>query len=205
MFGQKNTTAAAPDAQNPAEAAQDTPAAETGAEGNTAPASREAELENELAQVKDQALRALAEAENTRRRLEREMEEAKKYAVSGFARELLAVADNLKRAISAVTPEQREQNAELKNMLIGIEATERQLMAAFEKYQVKPVDSMGKVFDPNFHQVMFEIESAEHPAGTILQELQSGYAIEGRLLRPALVGTAKAPAAGSDGKVDTQA
>ncbi len=164
--------------------------------------SREAELEAEAAKLKDQLLRTLADSENARRRNEREMEDARKFAVSSFARELLAVADNLRRAIEAVPADQREDNAAIKAMLVGIEATERQLLAAFDKYGVKAVEALGQPFDPNLHQVMFEVEDASKAPGTIVQVLQTGYRIGERLLRPALVGTAKAA---SSGQVDTSA
>lgn len=203
MFTRKPTSSDPSSEPQPAEA--NAPDGAAPAENTATPekSAREAELETELATLKDQALRSLADAENTRRRLEREMDDVRKYAITGFARDLLAVADNLRRAIAAVPAEQREQDEAVKNLLVGVEATERQLLAAFEKYNVKAVPSLGNVFDPNKHQVMFEIESAEHAVGTILQELQSGYEIEGRLLRPALVGTAKAPVASTP--VDTKA
>lgn len=209
MFGSKKPTSTetAPETQ---EGAPDVAAAEPGvgpaesaaAEAPAAaPAGREAELEAELSKVKDQLLRTLAEHENTRRRTEREMDDTRKFAVSNFARELLTVSDNLRRAIEAVPAEQREEPA-IKAMLVGIEATERQLLAAFDKFGVKAIEALGVPFDPNFHQVMFEVETADKPAGTIVQVLQNGYKISDRLLRPALVGTAKAPATG---QVDTQA
>lgn len=207
MFGSKKPAAETPATDEapvngaaPAEeavGAAESAAAETGA---AAPAGREAELEAELAKVKDQLLRTLAEQENTRRRTEREMDDARKFAVSSFARELLAVSDNLRRAIEAVPADQREQPA-IKAMLVGIEATERQLLGAFEKSGVKAIEAMDLLFDPNFHQVMFEVETADKAPGTIVQVLQTGYKIADRLLRPALVGTAKAPAT----HVDTQA
>lgn len=181
-------------AEAPAEAAAQAPEA--------APAGREAELEAEVARLKDQLLRTLAESENARRRAEREMEDARKFAVSSFARELLPVADNLRRAVEAVPADQRESSPALKALIVGVEATERQLNAAFEKGGIKPIVPLDQPFDPNFHQVMFEVESADKAPGTIVQVLQNGYTIAERLLRPALVGTAKAPASG---QVDTSA
>lgn len=166
--------------------------------------SREAQLEEENAKLKDQLLRSLAEAENTRRRTEREMDDTRKFAVSNFAREVLPVADNLRRALSAVKSTDREQNEALKALLTGVEATERQLLSAMDRFGIKTIETVGKTFDPNFHQVMFEVESSEHPPGTILQEMQTGYTIQERLLRPAFVGTAKAPE-GDSTKVDTKA
>lgn len=200
MFGSKKPTASSEVPAKPEEAVAPADAA-VAPEVEAAPAGREAELEAEIGKLKDQLLRTLAEAENTRRRNEREMEDARKFAVSNFARELLAVADNLRRAIETVPADQRDQPA-IKAMLVGIEATERQLLAAFDKSGVKVIEAMGLPFDANFHQVMFEVEAADKAPGTIVQVLQSGYKIADRLLRPALVGTAKAPAGG---QVDTKA
>lgn len=205
MFGSKKP--AAPN-EPPAAAEEETAAAATAEvwEGSPPdakiPAGREAELEAEVAKIKDQLLRTLAEAENTRRRTERDMDDARKFAVSNFARELLPVADNLRRAVEAVPADQRENTPELKALITGVEATERQLTAALEKFGIKPIEAMGLVFDANFHQVMFEVETADKAPGTIVQVLQTGYKIADRLLRPALVGTAKAPATGA---VDTNA
>lgn len=199
MFGSKKPTAQAEPAPKPEEVAPE--AAQAEAAEQAPPAGREAELEAEVAKLKDQLLRTLAEAENTRRRTEREMDDARKFAVSNFARELLAVSDNLRRAIDAVPADQKDQPA-IKAMLVGVEATERQLLVAFEKFGVKAIEAMGQPFDANFHQVMFEVEDAEKAPGTIVQVLQTGYKIADRLLRPALVGTAKAPASG---QVDTKA
>jgi len=195
MFGNKKP---APDG----ETAQAQPEALAPEAGTGDPASREAELEAELAKLKDQMLRALAEAENTRRRTEREIEDTRKYAASSFAREMLPVADNLRRALEAVPAAERESSAALKGLLIGVEATERQLLGAMDKLGIKPVDVLGKPFDPNFHQVMFEVETADQAPGTVVQVMQVGYVIHDRLLRPALVGTAKPPASGG---VDEQA
>lgn len=143
-------------------------------------------LEAEVAALKDQLLRTLADGENTRRRLEKEKEESNKYAVQQFAREMLQVADNLRRAIEAAGTD-----AALKNFLVGIEATERQLLGGFGKFGIKLMEPMGKPFDANFHQVMLEVESNEKP-GTVVQVMQAGYTLNDRLLRPALVGVAKA-------------
>src|SRR5690348_13988883 len=151
---------------------------------------RVAALETEVASLKDQLLRTLAETENMRRRAQREREDTAKYAVSSFAKELVAVADNLRRAVDAVTPEQREADEALKNLLTGIEATERQLHAAFDRAGIKKMEALGETFDPNFHQVVFEVENTGKPGGTIVQVLQDGYTIHGRLLREAMVGAA---------------
>lgn len=155
---------------------------------------RVATLEAEVASLKDQLLRAVAETENTRRRAQRDREDASKYAVSSFAKELVTVADNLRRALDAVPAEGREQDEMLKSLAVGVEATERQLFAAFDRAGIKRIDPAGDMFDPNFHQVMFEIENTGKAAGTVVQVLQPGYTIHGRLLREAMVGVAKAGA-----------
>lgn len=172
----------------PADAEIDQTAAPEAAE------DRVATLEAEVASLKDQLLRAVAETENTRRRAQRDREDASKYAVSSFAKELVTVADNLRRALDAVPAEGREQDEMLKGLAIGVEATERQLFAAFDRAGIKRIDPTGDMFDPNFHQVMFEIENTGKAAGTVVQVLQPGYTIHGRLLREAMVGVAKASA-----------
>jgi len=142
-----------------------------------------------IASLKDQVLRALADAENTRRRAQKEREETSKYAVTNFARDMLTVADNFRRALDA-TPKDTNDVA-LKNLITGIEATERQLAATLDRFGVKKVDPLGQMFDPNFHRVMMEVDSPDAPAGTIVQVLQSGYVIHDRLLREALVAVSK--------------
>jgi molecular chaperone GrpE len=171
-----------------------------------APEERITALEAEVASLKDQALRALAEAENTRRRAQRDREDASKYAVTAFAKDLLAVSDNLRRALDAAPAAALETNEVLKSLVVGVEATERQLLAAFDRHSVKRLDCIGQPFDPNFHQVMFEIENTGKPAGTVVQELQAGYTLNGRLLREAMVGVAKAgPEEASGHRLDTTA
>jgi len=196
--GTGHTSADAPDQAAPA-------AEEQGAEGSAA--EKIAALEAEVASLKDQLLRTLAETENIRRRAQREREDTAKYAVSSFAKDLVSVADNLRRAVEAVPPEQREQDEALKNLLVGIEATERQLHAAFERGGIKKMEALGEPFDPNFHQVVFEVENTGKPGGTIVQVLQDGYTIHGRLLREAMVGAAKrgADEASAASRVDTSA
>ena len=184
------------------EAVQDKAADAAGAAAGAE--ERVAQLEAEVASLKDQLLRQMAEVENTRRRAQRDREDASKFAVSSFAKELVTVADNLRRALEAVPAEGRENDEMLKGLAVGVEATERQLFAAFDRAGIKKIDPTGELFDPNFHQVMFEIENTGKPAGTVVQVLQPGYTIHGRLLREAMVGVAKggpkaAPAAnGSD-------
>ena len=152
---------------------------------------RVAQLEAEVASLKDQLLRQMAEVENTRRRAQRDREDASKFAVSSFAKELVSVADNLRRALEAVPADGREHDEMLKSLAVGVEATERQLFAAFDRAGIKKLDPTGEPFDPNFHQVMFEIENTGKAAGTVIQVLQPGYTIHGRLLREAMVGVAK--------------
>ena len=178
-------------------------AAANGADAGS-PEDRVAKLEAEVASLKDQLLRAMAETENTRRRAQRDREDASKFAVSSFAKELVSVADNLRRALEAVPAEGREKDEMLKSLAVGGEATERQLFAAFDRAGIKKLDPTGDPFDPNFHQVMFEIENTGKAAGTVIQVLQPGYTIHGRLLREAMVGVAKGGDAGGQ-HVDTKA
>ncbi|MCM8734901.1 nucleotide exchange factor GrpE [Azospirillum sp. CT11-132] len=186
----------------PTEATAETAAANAAETGS--PEDRVAKLEAEVASLKDQLLRAMAETENTRRRAQRDREDASKFAVSSFAKELVSVADNLRRALDAVPAEGREQDEMLKGLAVGVEATERQLFAAFDRAGIKKLDPAGEPFDPNFHQVMFEIENTGKAAGTVVQVLQPGYTIHGRLLREAMVGVAKGGDAGGQ-HVDTKA
>ena len=163
----------------------------------------------EAAQLKDQLLRAMAETENTRRRAQRDREDAQKYGVTSFAREVLSVADNLRRALDAIPAGSLERDEALKTLYEGVAATERQLDAALGKQQIQRVWPEGERFDSNLHQAMFEVPNSGKPAGTIVQVLQAGYTIHDRLLRPALVGVAKGGAANDGasqgGTVDTTA
>lgn len=181
-----------------AEAPADTPA-EAPIDAALAGA-RMVELEAEHAKLKDQLLRALAEQENLRKRAEREREDAAKYGAAQIAKDLLSVADNLRRALESGADAASDEAR--RNLIAGVEATERELIAAFERRGIRRLDPSGEPFDPNFHQAMFEVETAEHPAGTVMQVLQPGYVIHDRLLRPALVGVAKTP---GQGRVDTKA
>jgi molecular chaperone GrpE len=185
------------DEKRPAAANEDTlDDRDTGAGGEDATLSVDAaedalgEAETEIGKLKDQILRAMAETENTRRRMKKEIDDAQKYAVSGFAKEILTVADNFRRALDAV-PKDNAQNDTFKTLVMGVEATERQLLAAFERFGIQKIDPMGQLFDPHFHQVMMEAEDLSKPAGTIVQVLQPGYTIHGRLLREAMVVVAK--------------
>lgn len=150
-------------------------------------------LKEEVAAAKDRLLRFAAEAENTRKRLEREKAEAALYAGTNLARDLLSVADSLSRALAAVPEGERDIIDDvMKKFLDGIEMTERELLNVFQRHNIRRVDTVGHKFDPNFHQAMFEVPTGEKPPGTIMQEVQAGYAVGERCLRPALVGVAKA-------------
>lgn len=159
-------------------------------------AARLEELERQLAEAKEQVLRALAEAENVRRRAQREVEDAGKYAITRFARDLLSVADNLGRALSSLPADKDTLDPVAKNVLIGVEATERELKAAFERHGITRIDPLGEAFNPEFHQAMMEVPSAELQPGTVAMVMIPGYMLKDRLLRPAMVGVAKAPAEG---------
>lgn len=174
---------------DPREEEVPTELATDGQDGGTPEGGRD--LEAEVAQLKDQLLRAMAEVENVRRRAQKEREDTAKYAISNFAKELVGVADNLRRALESVPQAARENEEAVKNLLIGVEATERQLTAAFGKAGIQRLEPLGKPFDPNFHQVVVELENTGQPAGTVVQELQSGFTIQGRLLREAMVAVAK--------------
>ena len=165
------------------------------------PEERIAALEAELADTKDRLLRALAETENVRRRAQREREDTQKYAVNGFARDLLSTADNLRRALDSV-PEAEIRDARTRSLLDGVAATERELLSVFERHGIRRIDPKGERFDHNFHQAVFEAERPDAPAGTVIEVLQPGYVLHDRLLRPAMVGVAKAPAKSSEGTDD---
>jgi molecular chaperone GrpE len=150
-------------------------------------------LREEVAATKDRLLRFAAEAENTKKRLEREKAEATLYAASNFAKDLLGVADTLSRTLAAVPPEERDIIDDvMKKFLIGIEMTERELLNVFQRHNLRKLETVGQKFDPNFHQALFEVPTSEKPPGTVMQEIQSGYVVGERCLRPALVGVAKA-------------
>lgn len=153
-------------------------------------------LKAEVADLKDRLVRTLAEMENLRKRTGREIADTRQYAVASFARDMLTVADNLKRAIAAVTPEQREAGGKaLLSLIEGVEVTERGLEQTLTKFGVRPIDAQGEKFNPEIHQAMYEVETAELPAGHVAEMMQAGYAIGERMLRPAMVAVAKAPKA----------
>ena len=151
----------------------------------------------ENAAMKDQLLRALAEAENTRRRVQRDREDFAKYSAAPLAKDILPVADNLARALAAVPKEALANDEALKNLVEGIAATERQLQSALERHNIKRIDPEGEKFDSHRHQAMFEVPGTDKPGGTVVQVLQAGYILHDRLLRPALVGIAKGSSGGA--------
>ncbi len=155
-------------------------------------AQRVLQLEEELAAAKQQVLYAQADTQNVRRRLEKDAQDAKAYAATGFARDILSVADNLTRAIEAVPAELKENEA-IKALVAGIEATQRELHSVFERNGITKIDSIGQPLDPNKHQAVVEIPHGEAEPGHIVHEMQTGYMIKDRLLRPAMVGVAKKP------------
>lgn len=164
------------DAQQPQAAASD------------AVAALKAENDN----LRDQVLRTLAEMENLRRRTEREVQDAGRYAIASFARDMLSVGDNLRRALDTLPAEARAAaDSALTNLLSGVELTERELLKGLEKHGVRKIAPNGQKFDPNLHQAMFEVPNAEVPNGTVVQVLQEGFVIGDRVLRPALVGVSK--------------
>src|SRR5580700_1319659 len=162
---------------------------ETAAAGDPKPSTA---LDREHAEMKDRLLRTLAEMENLRKRTEREVTDARLYGVASFAREVLGVADNIRRALDAVPPEARASaQAGMKALVDGVELTERELLKALEKNGVRQFTPQGEKFDPNVHQAMFEVPDPSVPAGSIVQVMQPGYMIGERVLRPALVSVAK--------------
>jgi molecular chaperone GrpE len=155
-------------------------------------------LKAEVEAYKDRALRALAEVENVRKRLERERDEARTYSVTRFARDMLTVADNLNRALAAFSPEVRAKTDDsVKAVLDGVEATARELSAALARHGVKPIEAQGQRFDPNLHQAIAEVPAPDAQPGTVVNVVQQGYLIGDRLLRPAMVTIAKAGPSGN--------
>ncbi|WP_082659645.1 nucleotide exchange factor GrpE [Aureimonas sp. AU40] len=167
------------------------PSGWAGAEAHEALQGRVAELEAENADVKDRLVRLAADMENLRRRTEREVKDARQFAVANFARDMLAVSDNLARALQAIPEGAREADAGLQTLAEGVELTGRAMQSTLERHGVKKLEPEGQRFDPNFHQAMFEIPNAELPNNTVVQVVQEGYAIGERVLRPAMVGVSK--------------
>lgn len=190
---------ATPDQQN--DAAQNSTKSASGKEADVFAIIDALNAEN--AQLKDKALRTMADMENLRRRTEKEVVDARTYAVSSFARDMLTVADNMRRGIESVPQEQRTSaDGALKTLLEGVELTERDLLKTLEKYGIKQIDPQGQRFDPNLHQAMFEVEDTSVTTGTVVQVVQAGFVIGERVLRPALVGVSKG---GPKPGVDTSA
>lgn len=149
-------------------------------------------LKAENAELKDKYLRLAAEMDNLRRRTERDVKDAKSYSVAAFARDMLSVSDNLRRALDAIPAEARAGgDAGFLSLVEGVEMTERAMLGALERHGVKKIAPAGQKFDPNFHQAMFEVPNADIPANTVIQVVQDGYVIGDRVLRPAMVGVSK--------------
>ncbi|NLR98746.1 nucleotide exchange factor GrpE [Rhizobium sp. P38BS-XIX] len=149
-------------------------------------------LKAENGELRDRYLRLAAEMDNLRRRTERDVKDAKSYSVASFARDMLAVADNLRRTLDAIPAEAREiADAGLKTLIEGVEMTERSMLSALERHGVRQLEPVGQKFDPNFHQAMFEVPNPEVPNNTVVQVVQAGFVIGDRVLRPAMVGVAK--------------
>ncbi len=164
--------------------AEEAPAPEPG------PEERLAAAEAEIVELKDRLLRAMAETENVRRRAERDRAETAKYGIASFARDLLSVADNLRRAISIVPEDRRDGDETLASLVEGVKVTERELLGVLERYGIRPIDPMGEKFDHNWHQAVMQLDEPSSPPGTVVQVMQIGYAIQDRLLRPAMVAVA---------------
>jgi molecular chaperone GrpE len=164
-------------------------------------------LAAENAQMKDKVLRTLAEMENLRRRTEKEVADARTYAATNFARDMLSVADNMRRAIETLGEEARAAaEGAFKGLVEGIELTERDLLKTLERHGIRKIEPKGEKFDPNLHQAMFEVPDPSVPNGTVREVMQAGFVIGDRVLRPALVGVAKGgPKAAAEPHVDRQA
>lgn len=184
-----------------AEAAEDEALDQDWAQDDTVNPLAELQVENNA--LKDQVLRIAADMENLRKRTAREIHDARTYATTNFARDMLAVNDNLRRALDAIPADALAEDSGLKALAEGVEMTERSMLLALERHGVKQLDPKGQRFDPNFHQAMFEVPNTEVPNNTVVEVVQSGYAIGERVLRPAMVGVSRggpkaAPASGND-------
>ena len=163
------------------------------------------ELEAKISELKDQLLRTVADSENLRKRLEREKEQTRKFGIANFAKDLLSIADNLGRALDAAPTKEDIEDQALENLVLGIQMTEQELQKAFENNNIRKIDPLGEKFDYNFHQAMFEVEETDKEPGIVVQVLQPGYAIDDRILRPAMVGVAAAKGGKKNIAVDTKA
>lgn len=176
--------------------------------GELAPEDAVSDLQAQVADLEDRLKRAVAETENVRRRAERDRQDAMKYGAAGVMKDILNASDNLRRAIESVPAEQAEGNEAVKNLLSGVEMTERELLTALERHGVQPIAARpGDRFDPHRHEAMFEVPTDEQAPGTIVHILQTGYTLHDRLLRPTRVGVAKATGEQANGgqNVDTSA
>lgn len=162
-----------------------------GSAGEDLKDQRIAQLEEELAKSRDNMLRAVADAENARRRALKDVEEATKFSVSGFAKDMIDVLENLQRALDTITPEDRENNVQLSGLGEGVELTLQELLKAFERHGIHRIYPIGEKFDHNLHQAVVQIDDPSTEAGTVVQVIQAGYTIHDRLLRPAMVGVSK--------------
>ena len=162
-------------------------------------------LNNKVIELKDQLLRSVAELDNYRKRVDREKEQLRKFGIANFAKELLAVADNLRRALESGPSELVGADEKVKNLIVGVEMTEKELLGAFEKSGVRQINPLGEKFDYNFHQAMFEVEAEDKEPGIVVQVLQPGYAIEDRILRAAMVGVSKSRGADQPEGLDEKA
>lgn len=178
---------------------------DTGSGGADARDVRIAELEEQLAQLKDQALRALADSENLRRRTDREKEQWRKFASADLAKDLLNAVDNLRRALDAAPEERDGLDDAIKNVIVGVEMTEKEVLTAFDKHHIKRIDPLGEKFDYNLHQAMFEVEDPSKAPGTVVQVLAPGYVLHDRLLRAAMVGVSKGGKPEDHERIDTTA
>jgi len=197
------TAAPGEDAAAPQESAGETPWAEGGdpkteaeleaaADALLTPDAQIAELESQVNDLRDRLLRAVADAENTRKRAERDKQDASKYAMTSFARDVLSVGDNMRRAIDTLSDDDRANAPEpVRNLIEGVEMTEREFLSVMERHGVKAINPHGEKFDPNLHQAMFEAPDPTRPAGTVMEVVATGYVIGDRLLRPAMVGVSK--------------
>ncbi len=161
-------------------------------EGDDGADDKIAQIEVELGELKQQVLYARAETQNVRRRLEKDIADARAYAATGFARDVLSVSDNLGRALEAIPAELREDER-MRSLIAGIEATQRELDKVFGLHGIARIGAVGLPLDPHQHQAMIEVPTDQHEPGTVVSEMQSGYMIKDRLLRPALVAVAKKP------------
>jgi molecular chaperone GrpE len=180
------------------------PNLEVGAKPEDLVAAELQKLQAEKAELQDKLLRALAEAQNTRRRAQQDVERERKFGIERFARDVLSVADNLGRALTALPGDADTVDPALGNVILGVQATDRELQLVLERHGVKRVESLGKPFNPEFHQAMMEVEDPTVPAGTVVQELVPGYLIAGRLLRAAMVAVSKGGPAGAKASNENQ-